>query len=91
MAQHTVPANELAIKALRCPEGKARVVYHVDGHGNDGTQALRRAQRNEDLVLSGSGARQQPQRYAARSLAGRDDRRCSQTQKRACRLNRQRG
>jgi hypothetical protein len=36
MAQHTVPANELAIKALRCPEGKARLVYHVDGHGNDG-------------------------------------------------------
>ena len=24
MAQHTVPANELAIKALRCPEGKGR-------------------------------------------------------------------
>ena len=36
MAQHTVPANELAIKALRCPEGRARVVYHVDGHGNEG-------------------------------------------------------
>lgn len=36
MAQHTVPANELAIKALQCPQGKARVVYHVDGHGNDG-------------------------------------------------------
>ena len=36
MAQHTVPANELAIKALRCPEGKARIVYHVDGHGNEG-------------------------------------------------------
>ena len=36
MAQRTVPANELAIKALRCPEGKARVVYHIDGHGNDG-------------------------------------------------------
>jgi hypothetical protein len=36
MAQHTVPANEVAIKALRCPEGKARIVYHVDGHGNDG-------------------------------------------------------
>ena len=36
MAQHTVPANELAIKALRCPEGKARAVYHIDGHGNDG-------------------------------------------------------
>jgi integrase len=36
MAQHTVPANELAIKALRCPEGKARVVYHIDGHGNGG-------------------------------------------------------
>ena len=27
MAQHTVPANELAIKALRCPEGKSRLVY----------------------------------------------------------------
>jgi integrase len=36
MAQRTVPANELAIKALRCPEGKARIVYHVDGHGNEG-------------------------------------------------------
>jgi integrase len=36
MAHHTVPANELAIKALRCPEGKARAVYHIDGHGNDG-------------------------------------------------------
>jgi hypothetical protein len=36
MAQHTVPANELAIKALRCPERKARAVYHTDGHGNDG-------------------------------------------------------
>ncbi len=36
MAQHTVPANELAIKALQCPQGKARVVYHVDGHGNEG-------------------------------------------------------
>ena len=36
MTHHTVPANELAIKALRCPEGKARAVYHIDGHGNDG-------------------------------------------------------
>jgi len=36
MAQYTVPANELAIKALRCPEGRARAVYHVDGHGNEG-------------------------------------------------------
>lgn len=36
MAQHTVPATELAIKALQCPEGKARAVYHIDGHGNDG-------------------------------------------------------
>jgi hypothetical protein len=36
MTQRTVPANELAIKALRCPDGKARVVYHVDGHGNEG-------------------------------------------------------
>jgi Arm DNA-binding domain len=36
MAQRTVPANELAIKALRCPDGRARVVYHVDGHGNEG-------------------------------------------------------
>src|SRR5262245_60913257 len=36
MAQRTVPANELAIKALRRPDGKARVVYHVDGHGNEG-------------------------------------------------------
>jgi hypothetical protein len=36
MAQHSVPANELAIKALRCPEGKARLVCQVDGHGNDG-------------------------------------------------------
>ena len=36
MAQHTVPANELAIKALRCPERKARVVYHIDGYGNEG-------------------------------------------------------
>jgi Arm DNA-binding domain len=36
MARHTVPANEVAIKALRCPEGKARIVYHVDGRGNDG-------------------------------------------------------
>ena len=26
MAQHTVAANEIAIKALRCPEGKARRV-----------------------------------------------------------------
>jgi len=32
MAQHTVPANELAIKALRCPKGRARAVYH----GNEG-------------------------------------------------------
>ena len=36
MVQHKVAANELAIKALRCPEDKARVVYHVDGHGNEG-------------------------------------------------------
>jgi hypothetical protein len=36
MAQRTVPANELAIKALQCPEGKSRVVYHIDGHGNEG-------------------------------------------------------
>ena len=36
MAQRTVPANELAIKALRCPEAKARVAYHIDGHGNEG-------------------------------------------------------
>ena len=43
MAQHTVPANELAIKALRCPEGKARAVYHVDGHGNEGSSSTSRA------------------------------------------------
>ena len=36
MALRTVPVHELAIKALRCPEGKARVVYHIDGHGNEG-------------------------------------------------------
>jgi len=36
VARRIVPANGLAIKALRGPEGKARVVYHVDGHGNDG-------------------------------------------------------
>lgn len=36
MTQRTVAANELAIKALRCPHDKARVVYHVDGHGNEG-------------------------------------------------------
>ena len=36
MAQHTVTANEIAIKALRCPEGKSRAVYGVDGFGNDG-------------------------------------------------------
>jgi hypothetical protein len=36
MAQRTVAANELAIKALRCPQGKGRVVYHIDGHDNDG-------------------------------------------------------
>jgi Arm DNA-binding domain len=34
--QHTVTANELAIKALRCPQDSACVVYHIDGHGNDG-------------------------------------------------------
>ena len=34
--QHTVTANELAIKALRCPQDRARVVYHIGGHGNDG-------------------------------------------------------
>ena len=36
MAQHTVAVNVLAIEALRCPDDKARVVYHVEGHGNDG-------------------------------------------------------
>ena len=36
MAQHTVTANEIAIKALRCPEGRARAVFGVDGFGNDG-------------------------------------------------------
>jgi hypothetical protein len=36
MTERTVAANKLAIKALRCPEGKARVVCHIDGHGNDG-------------------------------------------------------
>ena len=44
MAQCTVPANELPIKALRCPEGKARVVYHIVGHGNAtnyGSEGLR--------------------------------------------------
>jgi hypothetical protein len=34
MSLHTVTANELAIKALRCPQDRARVVHHVEGHGN---------------------------------------------------------
>ncbi len=36
MAKHTVIANEIAIRALRCPEGRPRVVYQLDGHGNEG-------------------------------------------------------
>ena len=36
MGNHTVTAKELAIKALRYPEDRARVAYHVDGRGNDG-------------------------------------------------------
>ena len=36
MPKHTVIANEIAIRALRCPEGRPRVVYQLEGHGNDG-------------------------------------------------------
>lgn len=35
-AQHTVPANELAIKALLYSERRARAVHNIDGHGNEG-------------------------------------------------------
>ena len=72
MTQRTVAANELAIKALRCPDGKARVVYHVDGYGNEGLKLYVESGGTKTLVLPGSGARQRPQRHAARPLAGRD-------------------
>lgn len=38
MQKLTVSPNELAIRALKCPDGRRRVVYHLDGHGNDGLQ-----------------------------------------------------
>ena len=36
MPKHAVPPNELALRALRCPVDRERIVYHLDGHGNDG-------------------------------------------------------
>ena len=36
MPKHSVTANEFAIKALKCPDARSRVVYHLDGHGNEG-------------------------------------------------------
>jgi integrase len=36
MPKHTVVANEIALRALQCPSNRARVVYHLDGHGNNG-------------------------------------------------------
>lgn len=36
MQNLTVPPNELAIRALSCPEGRSRIVYSVEGHGNNG-------------------------------------------------------
>lgn len=36
MSKHTVAPNELSIKALRCPETMSRVIYHIEGHGNEG-------------------------------------------------------
>lgn len=36
MPRNVVPSNEIAIRALRCPKDKPRVVYHLDGHGNEG-------------------------------------------------------
>lgn len=36
MPKLTVAANELALRALRCPEDKQRVVANLLGHGNEG-------------------------------------------------------
>ena len=38
MQKLTVPPNELAIRALSCPDDRRRIVYHLEGHGNDGLQ-----------------------------------------------------
>lgn len=53
MAQHTVPADEVAIKALRCPKGKVRIVYQVDGHGNDGLELYVESSGTYDFVSGG--------------------------------------
>jgi hypothetical protein len=54
MSLHTVTANELASKALRCPQDRARVVYHVDGHGNDGLFTSRAPARKRGTCALGS-------------------------------------
>ena len=38
MKKTTVSPNDLAIRALVCPEDFARVIVRVAGHGNDGLQ-----------------------------------------------------
>ena len=38
MQKLTVPPNEMAIRALSCPDDRRRIVYHLEGHGNDGLQ-----------------------------------------------------
>jgi integrase len=38
MQKLTVRPNELSIRALTCPTDRRRVVYHLEGHGNDGLQ-----------------------------------------------------
>ena len=38
MQKMTIPPNELSIRALTCPADRRRVVYRLEGHGNDGLQ-----------------------------------------------------
>lgn len=36
MSKLTIPPNEFSIRALACPDGRTRIVYQLEGHGNAG-------------------------------------------------------
>jgi integrase len=64
MTRITVAPNELAIKALRCPDDRPRMVVHLEGHGNAGLKLYVERSGTKSWYyrarVMGSGSREMP-------------------------------
>ena len=64
MTRITVAPNELAIKALRCPDDRPHMVVHLEGHGNAGLKLYVERSGTKSWYyrarVMGSGSREMP-------------------------------